>query len=145
MIQEFKALSFIQFRSLTKYVFWISEIIFIKWCNKQNAIILNCACALFVSGCVYCSKQETVEQCLWGKQRHIKIHSTRNLETTCCTSWYWCRKVYFEDFTVFGCQSEASAQDSEKKIRRYGNSETSLSVQIRKDFLNFLSDPSPDQ
>ena len=56
--------------------------------------------------CLLWSKLVTVEHCLWDKQHHDTIHSSKNLETVCCTNWHPLWKCQHEDFTVFRCQSK---------------------------------------
>ena len=86
-----------------------SNLEFLLYHHSYSECWLNCHhCKLLISRmrfvcfrfCLLCSKVESVER------YYDAIHSSRNLETTCCTNCHSCWKRQSEDFPVFGYQSK---------------------------------------
>ena len=50
------------------------------------------------------SKLDIAGHCLWGKQHHDVIHSSRNFETACYSAWYYTRKFQYEHVLVTICK-----------------------------------------
>ena len=61
--------------------------------------------------CLLHSKLESVGHCLWGKQHHDEIHSTRFLEMAYYTAGIHSR---ISNMTMFGRQLEETAEGFEK-------------------------------
>ena len=67
--------------------------------------------------CLLSSKLESsVRHCLWVKQHHDVISSSRNLETAGCIAWHSLWKLQYEDFWVFECKFKMRNRAQFKKI-----------------------------
>ena len=52
------------------------------WVNYHHfEVLILCMCFVCFRSCLLCSKLESAGHCLWGKQNHDAIHSSRNLKT----------------------------------------------------------------
>ena len=61
----------------------------VRWANYHHfRLLISRMCVVCFRFCLLCSKLESVEHCLCGKQNHDAVHSSRNLETACCTPWH---------------------------------------------------------
>ena len=73
-----------------------------RWVNcchfKLMILLMYFICFRF---CLLCSKLDSVEQCLWRKQHHDAIHSSRNLKTACCAAWHSCQKLQYKYSSVW--------------------------------------------
>ena len=101
-------------------------------------------CFLCFRFCLLCSKLKSVGHYLWGKQNHDAIHSSRNLETACCTVWQSGWKCQHKDFRVFQCQSVDRAVDLKRGgqvqwwLWRNSSLKASLIILIRKKNTEFV-------
>ena len=120
---------------------YIERVCLVNW--HYLKIFFLCMCSVCFRFCLLHSKLESLWHCLWEKQGHNAIHSSRNLEMSCCTTWLLHRKLQYVDFSLFSCQSENSAVDSKKVewfqwwLRKYGCSEVSFD---KKRSLKFVGE-----
>ena len=61
-------------------------------------------CFISFKFCLLCSKLESVRHSLWGTKQHDAIHSSRNLEIACFTTWHSHWNLHNKDFRVFVSQ-----------------------------------------
>ena len=120
--------------------------IYINWQFRNRSTQTNCYLCLrshCSNNCQPCRTRESVGHCLWDKQHYDVNHSSRSLETVCCTAWYLRRKLLYEGIWVWvtiwrQCRGFSKSWMSPMEITNVQMlGSNTLIIVIRKKFLIF--------